>query len=76
MLKLTIVALVAAIAVAAAFTQSVARVSACVVVELTVDWDCRVKLHSMPRTRDTLRQQGLIVINRYGVGNGTNIPIM
>jgi len=35
-----------------------------------------VKLHSMPRTRDTLRQQGLIVINRYGVGNGTNIPIM
>ena len=37
MLKLTIVALVAAIAVAAAFTQSVARVSLCVVVELTVD---------------------------------------
>jgi len=73
---LKIVALCAAIAVAAAFTQSVAHVSACVVVELTVDWGCRVKLHGMPRTRDTLRRQGLMLIDRYGnYKSGTNVPI-
>ncbi|EGD78688.1 cathepsin D [Salpingoeca rosetta] len=35
----------------------------------------RVPLTGMPRSRDTLRNAGAALLNKYSLGNGTNVPI-